>query len=60
MNWGNAIVAVAGFTIIGVTVWISLASRRKGISNWWAWLVGLPIVFWIAFSAAVGHPVRTR
>jgi cell division protein FtsW (lipid II flippase) len=57
MNLSNAIEAGA-MVLIGISlVWLSLASRKRGDKNWWAYLVSLPIILYVALAAVLGHPV---
>ncbi len=57
MNLSNAIEASAAVVIAIFTIFLSLASRRRGDRNWWAYMVSLPIILYVAVAAILGHPV---
>jgi hypothetical protein len=57
---GNAIEAVADVVIAIGATWLSLASRRGGVKNWWGYLVSVPFLLYFAVAAALGHPVSGR
>jgi hypothetical protein len=57
MNLSNAI-GVSAMVLIGTSVlWLGLASRKRGDRNWWAYLVSLPVILYVALAAVLGHPV---
>ena len=53
----NTIEAIVMLAIGIGLIWLSVVSRRHGDKTWWGWLITLPIVLYLAFSAAIGAPV---
>jgi hypothetical protein len=56
----NAIEAIAMLLVAAGATWLSLASRRRGVKNWWAYLVSIPLLLYFALAAALGHPILGR
>lgn len=51
----NAILAIIIVLIAIGAIWLSLASRQHGVRNWWAYMVGVPLLLYWAVVAATGH-----
>jgi hypothetical protein len=51
----DAILAIVAVLVAIGAVWLSLASRRHGVKNWWAYMVSVPILLYWAVLAATGH-----
>jgi hypothetical protein len=60
IDLGNAVESVAAVVIAMGATWLSLAERRHGVKNWWAYLVSVPFLLYFALAAAFGHPVPGR
>lgn len=57
MNFSNAFEASAAVLVAIFAVWLSLASRKRGDKTWWAYMVSVPLILYIALAAILGHPV---
>jgi hypothetical protein len=56
-NAVEAIVLVLGS--VGA-VGMSLFARSRGIKNWWAYMVSVPILLYLAVAVATGHHISGR
>ncbi len=56
----NAIEAIALVLVSIGAVWLTLASRSRGVKNWWAYMVSVPILLYLAVVAANGHYIGGR
>jgi hypothetical protein len=56
----NAVEAIAALLIAAGATWLSFYSRRRGVKNWWGYLVSVPFLLYFALAAALGHPVSGR
>jgi hypothetical protein len=56
----NAIEAIALVLVSIGAVWLSLFSRSHGVKNWWAYMVSVPFLLYLAVAAATGHHIGGR
>jgi hypothetical protein len=56
----NAIEAIALVLVSIGAVWLTLASRSRSVKNWWAYMVSVPILLYLAVAAATGHYIGGR
>ena len=47
--------AIAAVVVAIGAVFLSLASRKSGVKNWWAYMLSVPILLYWAVLAATGH-----
>jgi hypothetical protein len=47
--------AIVAVVVAVGAIGVSLASRKHGVKNWWAYMLSVPILLYWAVLAATGH-----
>jgi hypothetical protein len=51
----DAFLAIVAVVVAIGAIWLSLASRKQGVKNWWAYMLSVPVLLYWAALAATGH-----